>query len=612
MATLSQWQTGPMTFLRRYWFLLTSLIGLVLGLALPASINRIPFGAVALIGLVLSVRWAFEAVKHREFGSDSLAILAIVSSALIGEWLAAAIISVMLASGRALEQWAEGNARRELHALLNRAPAMATVVTSGKQESLPVAAVLVGSTVQVLNGQVVPLDGTLLSQAVLDESALTGEAMPVTRLAGEVISSGVLNAGATFTLQTTSDYANSTYANLIRLVREASATNANRVRLANRIAVWFIPFAIALAALTWLVSGQVKFAVAVLVAATPCPLILAIPVALIAGISRAAKRGVIIKGGAALEQLAGVRAVLFDKTGTLTRGGLRVSQIEFATSVDRDWLMSATAAIEQQSPHVVAKALVDAASSFSSRNVEVTQVVEEHGIGISAVVDGQRVRIGQPGLSLPAWAKLSQSLLVAIEVNGELRAMVGIEDPIRDDAISTTEALRVLKIEKLILVSGDRRETAAKVAEQINADEFFAECSPSRKLEILRQKQSDFSNHVAAVGDGINDAPLLAGANVGIAMGARGATAASEAADVVIIEDSIFRVAVAIDVARGAAAKAMQAAGVGMTLAVFAMLAASFGILSPTSSAIAQEAIDTAAVLWALTPIRSYIGSRAR
>ena len=597
-------------YVQRYWFLCVSISGLVAGLLLAEPANIYCFGLVGLVGVILATRWTIQAIRSHEFGSDSLAILAILSSALINEWLAAAIISVMLASGRALEEWAEGNARRELHSLLTRAPAVASVVIDDHEEHIAVAEVQVGSIVRVLNGQVVPLDGILLDDAVLDESALTGESLPVARLAGTDVSSGVLNSGATLSLRTTSDYANSTYANLIRLVREASASSASSVRLANRWAIWFIPFALLLALATWLISGQTHFAVAVLVAATPCPLILAVPVALISGMSKAAKRGVIIKGGGALEQLAAAQVVLFDKTGTLTHGGLRVGAIVFKDGVDRDWLISAAAEIEHHSPHVVAKAVIDIATGFERREVSVSDVREDHGLGIEAKVGDKQIRVGQPNAVIPDWATLGESLLVAIEVDGELQAMIGLDDPIREDALQTADALRKLKVRELLLVSGDREEAAAKIAKQIDANEYFSQCTPERKLEILRLKQATFENHVAAVGDGINDAPLLAGANVGIAMGARGSTAASEAADVVILEDSIYRVAIAIDVAKGAFSKALQSAGVGMGLAIVAMLAASFGILSPTASAIAQEVIDTAAVLWAITPIRSYLNVR--
>ncbi len=597
------------SFVNRYWFLIVSLGGLAIGLVSSDPINKVAFGVVAAVGLVLATTWTIAAIRSRELGSDSLAILAIVSSVLINEWLAAAIISVMLASGRALEEWAEGNARRELHSLLSRAPVTATVITDDREDVRPVNQVGIGEIVRVLNGQVVPLDGILLNEAVLDESALTGESLPVARIAGDEVSSGVLNAGATITLRTTSNYEHSTYANLVRLVREASADSASSVRLANRWAVWFIPAALALSAITWFISGEVQYAVSVLVAATPCPLILAVPVALISGMSRASKHGVIIKGGAILEKLARVRAILFDKTGTLTRGGLRIGAVAFAPGADQKWLLGAAAAVERHSPHVVAKAVVELAAGYQAQVLEATDVLEDHGIGIEATVAGHRVRVGQPK-AIADWAKLSEALLVAIEVDGELMAMIGLDDPIRDDALQTTDALRRLKVQDLILVSGDREEAAKKVASQIAANEFFARCTPEQKLEVLHAKQKQFDQRVAAVGDGINDAPLLAGANVGIAMGARGSTAASEAADVVIVEDSIYRVAVAIDIAKGSFAKALQAAAVGMGLAVIAMLAASFGLLAPTASAIAQEVIDTAAVLWAITPIRSYLAKR--
>ncbi|MEN9713482.1 MAG: hypothetical protein RLZZ164_146 [Actinomycetota bacterium] len=609
MFTLWQWQTERvgMNFVKRYWFLTISILGLAVGLATRDLTSKISFGAVAAVGLVLAASWTYSAIKNKELGSDSLAILAIVASVMIGEWLAAAIISVMLASGRALEEWAEGNARRELHSLLSRAPVTATVVIDGSETTVPIAEVAIGTLVKVVNGQVVPLDGILLDDAVLDESALTGESLPIARESGDQVASGVLNGGATFVIRTTSDYQNSTYANLVRLVQQATTDSASSVRLANRWAVWFIPLALVIALATWAISGQASFAVAVLVAATPCPLILAVPVALISGMSRASKHGVIIKGGAILEQLARIKAILFDKTGTLTHGGMRIGAVAFAPNADQAWVMSAAASVERHSPHVVAKAVVDAAAAYNGYELLATEVSETHGLGITGVVDGRRVRVGQPSGEIASWARLQEALLVAVEIDGELQAMIGLDDPIREDTLATTDALRQLKVNQLVLVSGDRLEAAEKVANQIAASEVYAQCTPERKLEVLREKQDENEGHVAAVGDGINDAPLLAGANVGIAMGARGSTAASEAADVVIVEDSIYRVAVAIDIAKGSFNKALQAAGVGMGLALVAMFAGAFGVLSPTASALAQEAIDTCAVLWAITPIRSYI-----
>lgn len=593
----------------RYGFLILATLSLAGGLTLQASGfalgSILMFAAGAGAGLFLALRWLIGAIKRGEFGSDVLAVISIVATALTGEWLASSVIALMLASGRALETWAEGRARHQLEALLKRAPQSAHIIEdSGEITDKILSAVLVGQKLLVRSGEVVPLDGKLLTDGTFDESALTGEPLPVYRALGETVASGVVNTGSVIELEATSDSTNSTYSNLIRLVQSAGANSANGVRLANRWAVWFVPFALLLALAAWLISGDFSRAVAVIVAATPCPLILAVPVALIAGMSRAAARGAVIKGGAALEQLARAKTVLLDKTGTLTRGGPEISQIKFAPGADQDEVLRLAASLEQSSPHVVAAATVGAAKLKGLALSKASNVIESHGVGLTGKVEGRFVKVGQPSRQLPSWASISNALLVAVEIDGELRAIIGLDDPVREESSATIRLIRKLGITRILLVSGDRKSTANEVGQQVGVDEVFAECTPADKLRIVRDEMKASSGAVIAVGDGINDAPALAAATVGVAMGARGATAASEAADVVIIEDSIGHLATAIEIAKGARSRALQAAGVGMGLAVAAMAASALGLLNATQSAISQELIDAAAILWALVPLR--------
>ncbi len=460
---------------KRNWFLLVSVLALILGFA----VSEYLFLAGAATGLLLSLIWTYRALRHNEFGSDSLAALAIIAATLTGEWLAAAIIALMLASGRALEDWATGKSNRELKSLLDRAPKNAHRLNQGGQlETVPLESISLGDQIRVLSGEVIPIDGKLLTHAVLDESALTGEPYPVAHEVGEEVSSGVVNSGHTLELTATSTSDYSTYSNLIRLVKQASAESADSVRLANRWAVWFIPFTLVVAAAVFFIGQNQAAAVAVLIAATPCPLILAIPVAVISGMSKSSARGALIKGGKFLELLANAKTVMLDKTGTLTRGGAVVTTIETAPGVDSSELALLAASVEQHSPHPVARAIVDYAEMLDFELATAEQISEDHGHQIAGTVLGKRIVVGQPELPLPNWSKTTSALLVSVQVDGKILGIYGLDDPLREDAIETIQNLRTLGVEKIVLVSGDREDTANLVGLEIGADEIHARCTP--------------------------------------------------------------------------------------------------------------------------------------
>jgi magnesium-transporting ATPase (P-type) len=352
---------------------------------------------------------------------------------------------------------------------------------------------------------------------------------------------------------------------------------------------------------TWLVSGDIKQAVAVIVAATPCPLILAVPVAIVSGISRAAKFGVIIKNGSALEQLSRVEVLLMDKTGTLTEGGPRVSQMFWAPNVDVSQTLSLAASLEQHSSNIVARALVQLVRERQLPFHAAENVTEVPGHGLSGLVGGKNISVGQPTSPIPEWATLSTPLIVEIKVEGEAVGYLGLSDPIRTDSRTTIEELRALGVKRILLVSGDRQDTVTKVANELGITEYHYSCKPEEKLQLLNQAKQASRGSVAVVGDGINDAPALAAADVGIAMGSKGATAASQSSDVVIVEDSIRRLSQAVSISKSATNRAIQASTIGMSLALIAMTAAAFGFLTPSQSALVQEAVDAASIIWALT-----------
>jgi heavy metal translocating P-type ATPase len=544
--------------------------------------------------------------QERLLGVDILALLAIFGALITGELIAAAIISLMLATGRFLESWAEGQAERQLRSLISRMPRCVNREKSdGGIEEIAIDQICLGDRILIRSGEITPADGILLSEATLDESALTGEPLPVNRFQGEEISSGVVNAGKPFSYRASTTSEASTYAGIIKLVREAQQKSAPGIRIANKWALRFVPIALSAAGAAWWISGDAKRAVAVLVIATPCPLILAVPIAIVAGLSRAAKNGAIIKGGAILELLGRTEVVLLDKTGTLTHGGPAISEISTRPGISDDELIALAASIDQFSPHIVAKALVAEAKERSLNLFSPHDISEEAGHHIHGYINEKRIRVGQLEQDFPEWLHATHPLMVAVESDDELIGIIGLQDPIRPESRAMVSALRASGVERIALVTGDREETAREVAEAVGITEVYSKVTSDGKMQLARDAQRMSTGSVVVVGDGINDAPALAAADVGVAMGARGASAASEAADIVIVEDSIDRLTIAIHIAKSSRRKALQAAGIGMGLAFIGMIAGALGVLSPSQGAFAQELIDVIAILWALTALRS-------
>lgn len=588
--------------------LYSSTTALALGLIFKYFLNisaDIPWAIGGFIGLIPSIKWVLDELKDKQMGSDVLAIFSIVGALAIREFFAAAVISFMLASGRALESWAEGRADFALKSLIDRMPKLANRITkTGQLEVIKIEDVEINNRLLVKSGEIVPVDGIAQETCYLDQSALTGEPMPVLlEKAGSVIS-GTINAGNAFEMIASGNVSQSTYSGIVTMVRNSRAQSSPNIRLANKWALRFVPITMAMAALTFLLTGDATRTVAVLVVATPCPLILAVPIALVSGMSRATKSGAVIKGGAVLEKLSKAEVVLLDKTGTVTHGGPVITEIVTSSGITHEYALQMAASLDQYSPHVVAKSLVDEAKNRGISLLSASNVVEEHGKEVSGEIDGVLIRVGAAPTDLPSWANLKQPLIVALHINNQLIAIFGLEDPIRSESKKTISDLHKLGVIEIVMVTGDKEETASIVASELGINRVIANSSPETKLNVVHEYRNKVSGSVIVVGDGINDAPALAASDVGIAMGARGASAASEAADVVIIEDSIDRVVSAISIAKLSHSKAMQASIGGMGLALIAMFAAAFNLLTPSQGAIAQEFIDLLAIMWALTTLR--------
>jgi heavy metal translocating P-type ATPase len=586
------------------------LLLVVLGQSGPAAIAWTVPSVVVGIWLLLAI---IRDLLHREAGVDVIAVLAIGGALLFHESLTAAVIGVMLATGDALERYAAGRAHRELSALVSRAPRIVHRHEDGGIADRAIADVEVGDRILVKPGEVIPVDGTISgTPAVLDESALTGESRLMTRSAGDPISSGTVNAGAPFDLVATATAERSTYAGIVRLVEEAQSSKAPFVRLADRYALLFVPLTLAISGIAALVSGDPERALAVLVVATPCPLLLAVPIAIVAGISRAAKRGIIVKGGGALESLARARVMLFDKTGTLTAGRPTLADVVAAPGRTPEEVLHFAASLEQVSPHVLASSIVSGARLRGVAIVLPEDATEVPGAGIAGRVDGLSVLVGTADFAtssseLPEWARQARRRVnlegatgVYVSAGGVVIGALVLDDPIRPETPRVIRSLRRSGVRRTVMVTGDHYGVADMVGAAIGVDAVLAERTPSDKVDAVADEKAEAGGILVMVGDGLNDAPALAAADVGVAMGARGATASSEAADVVITVDRLDRLPEAIRISRRARSIAIQSVLVGMGLSIAAMLVATTGVLPPVVGAMVQEGIDVIVILNAL------------
>jgi heavy metal translocating P-type ATPase len=591
--------------------------GLVLGLAAHFSgwehwadaiwtAATVPVLIVLLIEILVSLR-------RGDVGLDIVAALSMLAALVFAEYLAAVVVAVMYSGGQYLESFAERRASREMTALLARVPRSTLRQRNGRLEEVALEAVEPGDRLVIRKGDVVPVDGAVVDGvAVLDQSALTGESMPVQQKVGDPVLSGSTNAGEAFHLAATRRAAESTYAGIVRLVAAAQRSRAPMSRLADRYAMVFLAATVALAGAAWAWTGDPIRAVAVLVVATPCPLILAVPVAIVSGLSRAAKQGILIKGGQALETLARVRSLVIDKTGTLTHGRARVVSIDVASGQSADELLRIAASLDQASKHMIAQAIVEEAQKKGLKLAVPGDVVETAGEGLEGRVERHHVVVGGYrfvservlGVGLALWRadQPAGAAAVAVGIDGKFAGVLILADELRAGTEALLQCLRALGVERIVLATGDRHDVAELVARGLSIDALRSELTPDQKTLVVLSERKH--GPVMMIGDGVNDAPALAAADLGVAMGAKGAAASAEAADVVLLVDQLDRILPAMEIARRSRFIALQSVYAGIGLSVAGMIAAALGFISPVQGAVLQELIDIAVILNALRSLR--------
>jgi len=598
--------------LLRYWRFVSTVgvgaIALVLVFVLEHS--EIAWWLISGYAIFISLflAWSMiQTLREGKYGVDILAITAIIATIAIGQYWASLVIVLMLTGGETLEDFAEHRAKRELSALLERAPTMAHVLKDSEIVDVKISVVRPGDIVIIKPHEVVPVDGELISdEAEFDESSLTGESLPATKRVGETVMSGTLNGGMAVQIRATADAKHSQYEQIIQLVREAESQPAPFVRLADRYAIPFTLISYVIAGAAWAISGEaVRFA-EVLVVASPCPLILAAPIALISGMSRASKHGIIVKNGAVLEKLSRATIFAFDKTGTLTQGELTVDHIDAEANFSEGQLLSIATGAEMGSTHILAGSLINYAKTKKVKISHAKNIREISGKGVFASIGRNKIVLGSIEFlrqnkieNLPTDSHADDAATIFVAVDNQFVGHITFADKVRHDAKKTLRELKQAGVKKTVMLTGDRQAIAKKIGAAAGVDEVFAELLPKNKVEIMHSFRGG-KDSIAMVGDGVNDAPVLAAADVGIAMGARGSTAASESADAVIMLDDLGRVALLRKISKRTINVALQSVLTGIALCLVLEAIAAFGFIPALIGAGLQELIDVTVIFNAL------------
>jgi heavy metal translocating P-type ATPase len=548
----------------------------------------------------------WQDIRTGRYGIDILAATAIIASVVLRQDWAALIVVLMLTGGQSLEDYAEGRAQSELDALLEHAPVKASVIRKGKTIEIPVDDIRLNDKILVKPGDVVPVDGKVIDgQANFDESSLTGESLPLLKQSGNSLLSGSISLDGAVTIKATAVAQDSQYQQIIRLVRSAAASEAPFVRLADRYSLPFTVAAFAIALAVWVLSSQAIRFLEVIIVATPCPLLLAAPIALISGMTRSSRYGIIVKNGRALEKLAQAKTIAFDKTGTLTKGELSVKNIKSFGKFSSNEVLVLAASLEQNSSHVLAKAILTDANIKQTKLIKVKQLEEIAGLGLSANLKGSQILVGNMALlkkyeikPIKGFDHSSIGQTAAfVARDGQMIGIIYFTDELRPEALATIDRLKQLGLKEIVMITGDNIVTAESIAKQLSITKVHAEALPADKLMFLSKLRP---RPVIFVGDGINDAPVLTSADVGIALGVRGSTAASESADVIIMLDDISKVAVGIEIAKRTFQIAKQSILIGIGLSIILMLIFATGKFPPLDGAIIQEVVDVFVIFNAL------------
>jgi heavy metal translocating P-type ATPase len=544
-------------------------------------------------------------LRSGRFGIDVLALTAIITSLVLGEYWAAIIIVVMLTGGEALEDYAERRAKNELTTLLSYRPKKAHILRGNKRTDIKASEVQPGDRLVILPGEVVPVDATIIDGVTsIDESTITGESLPVTRQVNDNLLSGSINIDGEITVRAAHTAAESQYEQIVKLVRTATSGQSPFVRLADRYSVPFTALSFFIAGAAWFISGDAVRFLEVLVVATPCPLLLGAPIAIISGMSRASKHGVIIKTGSSLEQLAEVQTIAFDKTGTLTMGKPTVDSVQTYGTFKKSDVIEAAAALEQSSNHVLAQAIVQYAHDQKLKVPKAKHTKESAGYGLHGRVNGKDILVGHANLLEKHTVELPEKFDVTktkqtisyIAIDGRLAGTISFKDEIRSESESMLARLRKTGVKQFALITGDNEAAAVTVAKKLNITDVYPDCLPGQKIQAIEEMPGP----VVFVGDGVNDAPVLTSADVGIALGARGSTAASETADVVIMQDDVSKVATSVEVAKRTMRIAKQSVLIGIVISIGLMAAFATGRFTAVQGALIQELVDVIVIINAL------------
>lgn len=601
------------TLLRRYmWVVLTCVIALlygVLALSGQKTLGTWIGGVYVAIFIVVTLVGMIRDIARGNWGLDILAVVAMVSTLAVGEVLASIIVVLMLSGGEALEDYAQHRAARDLENLLKHSPAIGHILEGGTPRDIDVEDVEIGDQLLVKPNEVVPVDCTLKSDtASFDESSLTGESLPVTKTAGDEILSGVVNSTTAVTVTATKQAHESQFQQIVALMSEAEENRAPIVRLADRYAIPFTVLSLVIGGVAWFVSGSATRFAEVMVLATPCPLLIAAPVAFIGGPAQASRNGVIVKSGAVLEQLSRIQSALFDKTGTLTRGTPEVTRVVPAHGWDEEELLRFTASAEQYSTHALARGIIEAARNRNLSLSDTDTADEVATNGVWAVIDGHDLRVGKKSFIEESVGSIEAPTLepgegaAFVAIDGAYAGTVMLADQIRPETPRVISWLRDNGVKNVSMLTGDNAHTAQHIAQLAGIDDVKADLLPPDKVRLAGETKP---SPVLMLGDGINDAPVLARADVGLAIGAKSATAASEAADGVILRNSLRSVVEVLAISRHTVSVALTAIWLGIILSVGLMLVAATGAIPAVFGALTQEIVDLVAILYALLALRS-------